>query len=90
MGCVIMVDEMRVSGKLSYCHMTVDDVDLQPLHDFAARLGLRREWFKEGTVPHYSLSRSQRQQALRLGAVYVPSREMFTIARDHKKARERK
>ena len=45
----------------------------EELHEFAGRLGLRREWFQ--TKPgrpendHYDLSRAGRERALRLGAV---------------------
>jgi hypothetical protein len=28
---------------------------LEELHEAAARLGLRREWFQEGLRPHYDL-----------------------------------
>jgi hypothetical protein len=52
-------------------HLQADSVD--ELHEFAARLGLRRGWFqsKPGRPEndHYDLSRTGRQRALELGAV---------------------
>jgi hypothetical protein len=52
-------------------HLQADNV--QELHAFASRLGLRREWFQ--TTPerpekdHYDLTRARRVLAIRYGAV---------------------
>lgn len=52
-------------------HLQADS--LEELHAFAARLGLRREWFqsKPGRPEndHYDLGRRGRELALRLGAI---------------------
>jgi hypothetical protein len=52
-------------------HLQADSVD--ELHEFAARLGLRREWFqsKPGRPEndHYDLGRVGRLRAIELGAV---------------------
>ena len=52
-------------------HMQADALD--ELHAFAARLGMRREWFqcKPGRREndHYDLTRAGRELAIRLGAV---------------------
>jgi len=52
-------------------HLQADSAD--ELHAFAARLGLRREWFqsKPGRPEkdHYDLTRPGRERALALGAV---------------------
>jgi Protein of unknown function (DUF4031) len=52
-------------------HLQADTV--QELHEFAARIGLRREWFqsKPGRPEHdhYDLTRTGRELALRLGAI---------------------
>lgn len=53
------------------CHLFCDVADdLQTLHAFAWRLGLKREWFqrKAGGLPHYDLTRTMREKAVRLGA----------------------
>jgi hypothetical protein len=45
------------------------------LHQFAAELGLKREWCSDHTQPHsmllhYDLSPGKRKQALAMGAIY--------------------
>lgn len=59
------------SGKQS-CHMMTDG-DLEELHRFAERIGLRRAWFQGHNPrhPHYDLTPSKRAQAVRLGAQEV-------------------
>lgn len=57
------------------CHLTADNLD--ELHDFAKRLGLKRAWFQaRSSAPHYDLSPAKREQALKLGAVFVSAREL--------------
>jgi hypothetical protein len=52
-------------------HLQADTVD--ELHEFAARIGLRREWFqsKPGRPQndHYDVTRDRRELAIKLGAV---------------------
>lgn len=44
--------------------------DLDELHAFAARVGLRRAWFQsEATFAHYDLTASKRSLAVAAGAV---------------------
>lgn len=51
------------------CHLFCNG-NLDELHTFAVKLGLRREWFqKHAAMPHYDLTRAKRQQALCLGAI---------------------
>ena len=51
------------------CHLFCGG-DLDELHVFAAKLGLRREWFQDkASMPHYDLTRAKRRQAIRLGAI---------------------
>ena len=54
------------------CHMLADS--LEELHEFALKLGMKREWFQDGSAPHYDLSKTRRALALKLGAVEVPIR----------------
>ncbi len=49
-------------------HLTTDG-DIEELHAFAKRLGLKRSWFQGGRHPHYDLTGSKRVQAIQLGAV---------------------
>lgn len=46
--------------------------DLNALHSFAKKIGLRREWYQVGAsgFPHYDLTRSKREAALKAGAVH--------------------
>jgi hypothetical protein len=61
-----------------WCHLTADATD--ELHDFAARLGLRRAWFqsKPGRPwhDHYDLPGEVRELALDMGAIPLTTREM--------------
>ena len=46
------------------------------LHDFAGKLGLRRDWFQpHPSHPHYDLTARKRDAAMRLGAWFLPARE---------------
>ena len=76
----VMVDELRVwphargCFRAGSCHLTCDSLD--DLHAFAARLGLRREWFQDHPiVPHYDLTVTKRALALHYGAIFVSARE---------------
>lgn len=68
----VYVDDMqmeatvgRVSGRWS--HLWADTED--ELVAFADRLGLRRSWIQRGSVVHYDVVESKRQEAIRLGAI---------------------
>src|SRR4051812_40493053 len=57
------------------CHMFADTLD--ELHAFAARVGLRREWFQVSfgrSLPHYDLHPARRATALKLGAIELDRR----------------
>jgi hypothetical protein len=73
----IMVDDLMVwptkirCFKGGSCHLTTDG-PLEELHIFAARIGLKREWFQEHRVTsHYDLTPKRRVAALALGAVHA-------------------
>ncbi len=52
------------------CHMMADDLD--ELHAFARRLGLKRAWFQpHPRWPHYDLTVGRRARAVVLGAQEV-------------------
>lgn len=56
-----------------WCHMWADDVE--ELHEFAAKIGMRREWFQDHRViPHYDLVKLRRAFAVKLGAVETDTR----------------
>lgn len=51
------------------CHCIADSVD--ELQEFAACLGLKRERFQDGYLPHYDLTATKRKKAVRLGAIQL-------------------
>jgi hypothetical protein len=66
------------------CHMFVDTTtDLEALHRFAARIGLRRAWFqnKPGKMPHYDLNPARRKAALAEGAIELDRQSAVMVIR---------
>jgi len=58
-----------------WCHLIADDLD--ELHSFAAQLGLKREWFQNHRIqPHYDITASKREQAIKLGAKSISTKQM--------------
>jgi len=56
------------------CHLTADT--LEELHAMAQKIGMRREWFQDHPrAPHYDLTPSKRERALKEGAVFVSRRQ---------------
>jgi Protein of unknown function (DUF4031) len=66
-----------------WSHLVADTED--ELHDFAARLGMRRAWYQwRSSRPHhghYDLPERSRPAALALGAVPVTWRELGAMLR---------
>lgn len=62
------------------CHLIADSIP--ELHEFAGRLGLRREWFQTSIsgIPHYDLTERKRALAVANGAVELPRREFLDKA----------
>jgi len=66
----------RITARWS--HLTVGPYDdLAELHEFAAGIGLRREWFQDKPWPraHYGVTDAKRRAAIAAGAVPVTWRE---------------
>lgn len=59
-----------------WCHMFSDEADCQELHDFAKKIGLKREWFQGD---HYDLVPTKRAKAIALGAKSVSRAEAVQI-----------
>ena len=79
---MILVDRLRSYPSGYWCHM-VTDSSLEELHDFALRLGLRREQFqRHERLPHYDLRPPMRERALAFGAEAVSSKELFRRGRE--------
>jgi hypothetical protein len=92
----IYVDGLRNWGwklrghKVASCHMFCSDVDLEELHAFAERIGMRREWFQPHRVtPHYDLTARRRAMAVALGAIEVDRRTASGIWRARRESVDR-
>jgi hypothetical protein len=71
-------------GKKS-CHMYADDLD--ELHYFAAKLGMKRSWFQQHRLlPHYDLTPAMRAKAVRLGAIEQSREELAAILRSKRES----
>jgi hypothetical protein len=74
----VYVDDvaMRWRGKRWY-HLTADSTE--ELHAFAAKVGLKREWFQESEyrreADHYDVTDSFRDKSILLGAIPESWRE---------------
>lgn len=65
-----MVDHGKRIGRAGprWCHMIADSLD--ELHAMADRIGLRRTWFQNGSLPHYDIGTGRvRALAVAFGAV---------------------
>ena len=62
-----------------WCHLFAGSADgIEELHQFAARLGLKRSWYqpaKRWQFCHYDLTPNKRALAVRLGAVEINARD---------------
>ncbi len=57
-----------------WSHLMADTVE--ELHEFAVKIGLRREWFQDHPrFPHYDVTESRRKIALANGAIPESTRE---------------
>jgi len=72
-------------GGHRWCHLFGDVADSAELHTFAARLGMRREWFDRD---HYDLVPSRRALAVRLGAIEVDRARAVEIWDGYQRARD--
>ena len=85
---MILVDNIETyTTRLRYkewCHMHSDTSE-DELHDFASRLGLKREWFQSKPYAHYDITPSKRQLAVKLGAQEVTPREGLARNFDYRK-----
>ena len=61
------------------CHLLADTDE--ELHEFAARIGMKRAWFQPKSTPHYDLTASRREKAVKLGAREVTRGELRALIR---------
>lgn len=92
----VIVDNFRAPARVGgirarWSHLTADTPE--ELHAFAAKLGLKRDWFqakcKHGKCDpcphwHYDVTDSKRTEAIALGARAVDLREMGDFIRERR------
>ena len=60
----------------------VSDISEDDLHQFAFRIGLKREWYKRKRLPHYNCTTDNiKNKAIIMGARFVSSKEIVDILR---------
>jgi hypothetical protein len=71
----VYIDQAIHSWKgKKWCHLTADS--LEELHDFAAKIGLKKAWFQpHKLMPHYDIVETKRADAIRLAAVSLTTVE---------------
>jgi uncharacterized protein DUF4031 len=92
----VYVDDAFVAGDWGFWtgggHLQADTPTA--LHEFAGRLGLKREWFQSRPGrpdrDHYDLTRSGRERAIALGAIAETVREGNARRRAVRAAHERR
>ena len=66
--------------------------DIDELHAFAEKIGLKREWFQDKRNPHYDIMGKMVKLARKNGAILVDSRTLiiiFKIKKDDKKIQDK-
>jgi hypothetical protein len=89
----VYLDDWRQRARLGpvddrWSHLVADSDE--ELHAFAARLGMRRQWFQDKAGRphhgHYDLPERARSDAVALGAVEITWREMGRLLRSRRVA----
>lgn len=82
----VFVDDMALQtrGKIWYRLVASDE---KALHEFAAKIGLRRDWCHETThdgrrVVRYGITPNMRQRALKAGAMEVTAAQANRIMKE--------
>lgn len=79
MAVYVDSEHIRWRGR-TWCHLVADSP--AELHAFARQLGLKAQWFQSRSVyPHYDVTSTMRQRALRLGACPADRRTIVECAR---------
>lgn len=93
---MILVDELRItehSPKWKYnesCHLFHSENNLEELHSFAMKLGLKKDWFhNHKSIPHYDLTKRKRIKAIKLGAVEMNIKKFIKTKKEKQDGNER-
>ncbi|KKM68606.1 hypothetical protein LCGC14_1459210 [marine sediment metagenome] len=65
------------------CHLTADTEE--ELHEFAAKIGMRRQWCHRGSQVHYDLTKNKRAQAVKLGAFELTREDVLRRLAERRK-----
>jgi len=77
---MVYVDGVKNAyGRMKMCHMMADS--LSELHAMASAIGLKREWFQEGSTPHYDICQAKRRLAILHGAVEADRAKVVELIR---------
>jgi hypothetical protein len=73
---MVYVDDMNLPWRgMIMSHMIADT--LEELHDMAERLGVRKHFQDKPGQPHYDICLSNKQRAIKLGAVQITWRQTY-------------
>lgn len=76
----VYVDEGRIAYRgMKMCHMIADT--LEELHEMAATIGLKREWFQDHETPHYDICQRKKLLAISRGALIADRRKVVELIR---------
>lgn len=65
-------------GKNGWSHLISNDIE--ELHEFAEKIGLKRIWFQnKPKKPHYDVKGVVRKKAIENGAIEVSTKELIII-----------
>ena len=59
------------------CHMLADTP--AELHEMAAKIGIKSQWFQPASSPHYDVCLMRRKVALSLGAIEIDRRQVVKL-----------
>lgn len=84
------VNEVGEKQNNMWCHLYVTPVtkeNLLALHNFAKKIGLKKQWFQNNTksLPHYDLVPTKRELAIKNGAKSVEDKELIADSREYRK-----
>ena len=74
----VYVDDAYIPyGRMKMCHMVADTEE--ELHEVADKIGMKREWFQDKSMPHYDVGMGKRALAVEQGAVEITMRELIAL-----------
>jgi len=79
---MIYVDNFGIEwrGK-QWFHMFTDNDDLTELHEIAKKIGLKRDWFQNKSLPHYDVTENKKKLAILNGVTALNQKEANTMIR---------